>query len=249
MTDLKKLKLKLDEQVKKYETPEFILSDPISIPHRFSKQEDIEIAALFSATIAWGSRPSIIKSADKLMQLMENSPYDFIMSASEKQLDSLQAFYHRTFNGTDTVAFAKALRALYKKTNIEKIFEKQTEDEPLIERMDRFRNIMIQNMPERTKKHVANIKKGSAAKKLNLFLRWLVRPSTGGVDLGIWKTVSPAELFLPLDLHTARISRRLGILTRKQNDLKAVQEVTTVLRQLCPEDPVKYDFALFTVDV
>ena len=234
ISDFKKLKNLLDKNAARYETPDFIPADPISIPHRFSKKEDIEIAGFFVSIFAWGNRTAILKSADKLMTLMQNEPYAFLMNADSIQLKQLKTFYHRTLNGEDTFAIAKAVRHCYMQGSFEKLFAPQHEGEEL-----------IRGMPERTVKHIGNMENGSAAKRLNMFLRWMVRPSTAGVDFGLWQTVSPAELYLPLDVHCARRGRELGLLIRKQNDRKAVEEITARLREFCPNDPVKYDFALF----
>ena len=245
--DLKQL---LEEKVKLYETPSFISSDPISIPHRFFKKEDIEIAGFFAAIIAWGNRTSILKSADKLMAMMNNSPYSFLMNASASELESLQSFYYRTLNGTDTVAIAKAVKRIYSSEGgFENLFAAETKGESLIKRMGRFRKTLVKDMPNRTLKHIADMEGGSAAKRINMFLRWMVRSSKNGVDFGLWKTVKSSELYLPLDVHCARTGRNLGLLTRKQNDRKAVEEITANLRLFCPEDPVKYDFALFAAEV
>ena len=234
------LKALLDETAARYETPAFIADDPISIPHRFTKLQDIEIAALFASTIAWGNRTAILKSCEHLLEICENAPYDFIVNSSKRDFSKIRNFYHRTFNGEDAFAFASALRRLYCEEHLQP---------SLVERQANFRAEFCKNLPPRSKKHLGDMQGGSAAKKLNLFLRWMVRSNRCGVDFGLWKTISPAELFLPLDVHSARISRELGLLTRKSNDAKAVFEVTDVLKTFCPEDPAKYDFALFAVDV
>lgn len=246
-----KLKAKLERDALLYETPEFIPKDPISLPHRFTRLQDIEIVALFVSTIAWGNRKAILKSGELLLSIFSNAPYDFIVNSSEKDFAEIRRFYHRTFNGDDAFAFASAFRRIYKKEKIEsleKLFAKK-DDESLVDRLDNFRTEFCKDMEQASKKHLGDMKKGSAAKRLNLFLRWLVRPSTRGVDFGLWKSISPSELFLPLDVHSARVSRSLGLLTRKSNDAKAVFEVTEALKKFCPEDPTKYDFALFAVDV
>ncbi len=240
------LKNKLDKLVEIYETPAFIPGDPISIPHRFSAKEDIEISGFFVSIFAWGNRTAILKSADKLMSLMKNSPYQFLMNATPAELNSLRQFYHRTLNGEDSLAIAKAIKRIYKSEDgFENLFVKKNAGEPLIERMSRFRNSLIKNMEQRSKKHIADMAACSAAKRINMFLRWMVRSNKAGVDFGLWKAVSSDELFLPLDVHSARKSREFGLLTRKQNDRKSVEEVTARLREFCPKDPAKYDFALF----
>lgn len=246
ITDFKKLKNLLDKNAARYETPAFIPADPISIPHRFSKKEDIEIAGFFVSIFAWGNRTAILKSANMLMNLMHNAPYAFLMNADSTQLKQLETFYHRTLNGEDTLAIAKAVRNCYMQNGgFEQLFAPQHEREALITRMSRFRSELIRGMPARTTRHIGNMENGSAAKRLNMFLRWMVRSSAAGVDFGLWKTVLPEELYLPLDVHCARRSRELGLLMRKQNDRKAVEEITARLREFCPNDPVKYDFALF----
>lgn len=254
--NLKELKIKLDRLVLKYEMPDFIKDDPISIPHSFSRLQDIEISALFASTIAWGNRTSILKSGELLLSIFEGNPYEFIVKSSDKDFANIKRFYHRTFNGDDALAFAKALRRIYRDenhTSLEELFIAEDvsmfEENNLVEKMDAFRTHFCADFLPHSKKHIGNIKGGSAAKKLNMFLRWMVRPNTRGVDFGLWKTISPSELFLPLDVHSARVSRALGILTRKANDSKAVFEVTNVLKMLCPQDPIKYDFALFAADV
>lgn len=246
------LKAKLDEAAQKYETPAFIPNDPISVPHRFTALQDIEITALFASTIAWGNRTAILKSCDKLLEIFEHAPYAFIVDSSDRDFANIRKFYHRTFNGDDAFAFASALRRLYrdeKRRSLETLFTAQSADETLIDAISHFRSEFCKDMPPHAKKHLGDIRGGSAAKRINLFLRWMVRSNQHGVDFGLWRTISPAELFLPLDVHSARVSRTLGILTRKSNDAKAVFEVTDVLKKFCPEDPVKYDFALFAVDV
>lgn len=245
--DFNALKKLMDKNVLLRETPAFIAEDPISIPHRFSEKEDIEIAGFFAAVIAWGNRKAILKSAEFLLELLHNKPYDFTMNASAAEIKTLSAFYHRTFNGEDCAALLKALRSIYRGGGMEKLFAPASQDEPLIIRMSRFRQALIKDMPVRTKKHIADMENGSAAKRLNMFLRWMVRPCERGVDFGIWKTVKPCELYLPLDVHSGRIARSLGLTNRKQNDRKTVEEVTAKLRLFCPEDPAKYDFALFAV--
>ena len=244
-SDVKKLKRLLDERAAAYERPEFIAKDPISIPHRFSKKEDREIAGFFASLIAWGNRTAILKSADTLMTLMHNEPYSFLTKASASDFDALKTFYYRTLNGEDTLALARAVRRIYTAGGFEPLFAAETVGEPLIVRLGRFRKALIKDMPRRTVKHIADMEGGSAAKRLNMFLRWMVRSAKNGVDFGLWKTVSPAELYLPLDVHAARQGRALGLLTCKQNGRKAVEEITANLRLLCPEDPIKYDFALF----
>lgn len=243
------LKKLLDEVQKKYEVPSFIEKDPISIPHKFNKKEDIETSAFLTSIISWGNRKAILKSATFLLELLENEPYNFIMNASSEECEKLKTFYYRTLNGEDMFFLAKALKHVYKEGGFEVFFRRSYADEPLIERIGRFYSFFKQFLPERTKKHVASIDGGSAGKRSNMFLRWMVRSNERGVDFGLWNCILPAELFLPLDVHVANIARSLNFTKRRQNDRKTVEEITNVLRQFCPEDPVKYDFALFSLDL
>ena len=249
-SQFKDLKKTLDKLVVKYEKPAFIPADPISIPHRFSKKEDIEIAGFFVSIFAWGNRTAILKSADKLMDILHNQPHAFLTQSTPAQLKIINTFYHRTLNGEDSLAIAKAIRRIYLSgSNFEELFKAKNQDEPLISRMSRFRKEFIKNMDPHNTKHIADMEGGSAAKRLNMFLRWMVRSKDKGVDFGLWKSVKPSELYLPLDVHCARRGRALGLLTRKQNDRKAVEEITERLKEFCPEDPAKYDFALFAPEV
>lgn len=246
------LKSFLDEQVEKYNVPGFITDDPISIPHQFDLKEDIEIAGLLTATIAWGNRKSIIKNADKLMKLMGYFPFEFIMNAEEKDLASFGKFVHRTFNGTDTIFFLKALQCIYQNHGgLESVFtEGYDKTENLYGAIMNFRKVFFETEHElRTQKHVANLAHKSSGKRLCMFLRWMVRNDKCGVDFGLWNKIPTSALMLPLDVHTGNISRRLALLKRKQNDWQAVEEITSALRQFDGNDPVKYDFALFGLGV
>lgn len=240
----------LDEKVILYNNPNFIESDPIQIPHRFSIKEDIEIAGFLSATIAWGNRKMIIKNADKMMDLMGNSPYDFVMSHSQDQLDRFENFVHRTFNATDFKTFMSGLHHIYSNHDgLEALFV-NVEHKSLQKNISDFKRKFFEiEHQQRTQKHISDPLSNSAAKRINMFLRWMVRNDTAGVDFGIWKTVSPAYLSCPLDVHSGNVARKLGLLTRKQNDGKAVLELDTNLRKLDPKDPTKYDFALFGLGV
>lgn len=244
---LKELKSFLDEQVDKYNRPEFIDSDPISIPHRFSKKEDIEIAAFFAAAFAWGQRKTIIAKTNDLMSKMDEAPYDFILNHDKNDLKRLKGFVHRTFNETDLFYFVKALKQIYLiHGGMEVLFSAETQE--AMDRISSFRQVFLQfDAPARTQKHISNPEKGASAKRLNMFLRWMVRQDHRGVDFGIWKNIPTSNLSIPLDVHTGNVARELGILTRSQNDRKAVEELDVVLRQLDPLDPVKYDFALFGI--
>lgn len=250
--DKRQLKKQLNAAVKKYERPEFIEHDPISIPKKFTALRDIEITALFMSVIAWGNRTAILKSGDLLLRLFENAPSDFILNAGKKDFFRIKNFYHRTFTGNDAFEFASALRRIYCSehyNSLEALFAPAYPDEPLVDRMEHFREEFTRGFSAHAARQVANMKAGSAAKKLNLFLRWMVRSDKNGVDFGLWKSISPCQLYLPLDVHSARVSRSLGLLHRKSNDAKAVFEVTNALKEFCPEDPVKYDFALFASDI
>jgi uncharacterized protein (TIGR02757 family) len=248
--NLKAIKELLDRKAQQYSTRAFIERDPVSIPHLFSKKEDIEIAGFFAATIAWGNRRSIIANATRLMQWMDHSPHAFILNHSASDLKPFRKFAHRTFNGTDCLYFVRALRRIYTcHGGLERTFTPAAHaDNSLKGRIIHFREIFFElRHPARTEKHISNPAKKSSAKRLCMFLRWMVRKDQ--VDFGIWKSIKPAELYLPLDVHTGRVSRKLGILKRKQNDWQAVEEVTGMLMRFNPADPVRYDFALFGMGV
>nr|WP_252723897.1 TIGR02757 family protein [Winogradskyella psychrotolerans] len=245
------LKNFLDEKVNLYNNPKFIESDPIQIPHQFSKKEDIEIAAFLAATIAWGNRKSIIKNANRMMELLDHSPFEFIMQHQASDLEKLSSFVHRTFNGNDFMQFVESLQHLYKNHNgLEAVFFKYAEKDSLQKSIHEFKKVFFE-IPhlERTQKHVSDPLKNSAAKRINMFLRWMIRNDNNGVDFGIWKSLSPAQLSCPLDVHSGNVARKLGLLNRKQNDGKALAELDKALRKLDPTDPVKYDFALFGLGV
>lgn len=250
MTSLE-LKDFLDSKVTQYNKIDFIESDPISIPHKFSLKEDIEISGFLAATIAWGNRKSIIKNAEKMMDLLGGSPFDFIMNHAEGDLEPLDSFVHRTFNGLDFSTFVKALNHIY--TNhggLEQLFLPRTNSDSLQPQIANFKKVFFEiEHLSRTQKHVSDPLKGSAAKRINMFLRWMIRQDTAGVDFGIWKNASPSLLSCPLDVHSGNVARKLGLLTRKQNDARAVKELDNSLRNLDPKDPVKYDFALFGLGV
>lgn len=240
----------LDEKVLQYNTINFIAPDPISIPHRYSLKQDIEIAGFLAATIAWGNRKIITQNGHRMMDLLGNSPYDFVMSHNEDQLQRLEGFVHRTFNSDDFKYFIKALKNIYTyKGGLETIFiENQTETsiQPAIHVLH---NIFFEiEHQTRTQKHVADPSKGSVAKRINMCLRWFVRKDNAGVDLGIWD-ISPSKLSCPLDVHSGNVARKLGLINRKQNDIKALTELDNSLRLLDPNDPVKYDFALFGLGI
>jgi uncharacterized protein (TIGR02757 family) len=245
------LKSFLDEKVALYNNPSFIESDPIQIPHLFSQKEDIEIAGFLSATISWGNRKMIIKNSHKMMDLMGNSPYDFVMSHSENDLERLETFVHRTFNGQDFASFIRSLQHLYKNHDgMESVFAKHQESNSMQKSISEFKKTFFE-IPhqKRTQKHVSDPMNGSAAKRLHMMLRWFCRQDNKGVDLGIWKSISPSLLSCPLDVHSGNVARKLGLLSRNQNDAKALSQLDLKLRELDSNDPVKYDFALFGLGV
>jgi uncharacterized protein (TIGR02757 family) len=241
------LKEFLDEMVSRYNRPEFIESDPISIPHQFTQKEDIEIAGFLTSTIAWGNRKMIIKNATRMMAMVDHSPFEFIMNSTYEEFDTMGKFVHRTFNAVDLCYFLKALQHIYKnKGGLENIFIEHQTNDSLQPAIHSFHQIFFELPHEkRTERHVSDPFKGSAAKKINMFLRWMIRQDSRGVDFGIWKSVSPSILSCPLDVHSGNMARKLGLLTRKQNDSKAVAELDSHLREFDPSDPVKYDYALF----
>ena len=246
---LKEVKELLDEKYFQFNNTSFIETDPISIPHQFSKKEDIEIASFLVATIAWGQRTSIINNGNKLMRLMNDEPHDFILNFSKKDALRFEGFVHRTFNVTDCVFFLNSLKHIYiKQGGLETAFStnfsgKETDVKNAI---TNFRTLFLSTTHQsRSEKHISNPSAKSSAKRLCMFLRWMVRKDKHGVDFGIWKGIKPSQLCLPLDLHTGNVSRKLGLLNRTQNDWQAVEEITSVLRQFDENDPIKYDFSLF----
>ena len=245
------LKEFLDEKWERYERPDFIPNDPIQIPHRFSKKQDIEIAGFLTASIAWGNRKSIITNATKMMSLMDEAPHDFIANHQEKDLERFDGYVHRTFNQEDLKTFVRALGGLYKQhQSLEAFFVENAQTGDLQQAITVFKQVFFKGMPNnRAQKHVADPARGSAAKRINMWLRWLVRPADRGVDFGIWKEIPTAWLSCPLDVHTGRVARELGLLKRKQNDAKALLELDSSLRRFDPVDPIKYDFALFGLGV
>ena len=247
----RELKLFLDEKVEQYNHPVFIESDPIQIPHTYSLKEDIEIAAFLTSSIAWGNRKMIINNAKKMMNFLGNSPYDFVVNHKSYHLDDIDYFVHRTFNTIDFKHFISALQHLYKNYNgLEAVFVKHATNNSTQPAISAFKQLFFE-LPhaERTKKHVSDPLNGSAAKRLNMFLRWMVRKDSKGVDFGIWNGLSPAQLSCPLDVHSGNVARKLGLLHRKQNDAKALAELDNSLRKMDANDPVKYDFALFGLGV
>jgi uncharacterized protein (TIGR02757 family) len=242
----------LEEKASFYNNPEFIETDPISIPHLFSKKEDVEIAGFLAATLAWGQRITIINKSRELIIRMDNAPYDFVLNSSEKEIGSLSSFVHRTFQGDDCMSFIQALQNIYRHHGgLEATFNNGYKVNCSIkESISLFREVFFSfEHLHRTRKHVPDPQKGSAAKRINMFLRWMVRSDKKGVDFGIWKSFKTSDLLCPLDLHSGKVARRLGLLERKNDDWQAVEELTANLRTFDPVDPVKYDFALFGTGV
>jgi len=250
---LNKTELKdfLDSKVEQYNNPKFIETDPIQIPHQFTLKEDIEIAGFLTATISWGNRKSIITNSKHMMELLELSPYDFVINHQETDLEKLLPFVHRTFNGEDFIQFIISLKHIYKTHNgLESIFSKYAKKDSLQFSIHEFKKHFFEvlHLP-RTQKHISDPLKNSAAKRINMYLRWMIRNDKTGVDFGIWKSLSPSLLSCPLDVHSGNVARKLGLLNRKQNDAKALNELDISLRQFDVHDPVKYDFALFGLGV
>lgn len=244
----------LNRKAAEYNQPSFIKDDPVSIPHMFSQQADIEIAGFFAAVFAWGNRTIIIKKSRELMQAMDLSPHQFILHHTDNDLKKLLSFKHRTFNTTDLLYFIEFLQFHYSKhPSLESAFTLGMipNDDTTENALTGFHHYFfsLEHVPARTRKHIATPEKNSTCKRLNMFLRWMVRPDDGGVDFGIWKNISPAQLICPIDLHVARVAKRFNLLSRKQIDWQAAIELTTHLRKLDPNDPVKYDFALFGLGV
>ena len=248
--NFEELKDYLDFKAGQYNNQNFIESDPIQIPHNYQLKEDIEISGFLAATIAWGNRKMIINNATKMMQIMGNNPYDFVMNASSSQIDEISGFVHRTFNTEDFQYFIKALQNIYKNHGgLENAFSRDNNFN-LQMRISNFKQLFFElEHPLRSTKHLSDPLKGSASKRINMYLRWMVRNDHTGVDFGIWNTIKPSELSCPLDVHSGNVARSLGILKRKQNDAKALLELDEQLRLFDSEDPVKYDFALFGLGV
>lgn len=249
--NFQELKSFLDEKADQFNHPDFIGNDPIQIPHRCTLKQDIEISGFLAATIAWGNRKSIINSANRMMDFMGNSPYDFILNHSENDLKSLEGKpLHRTFNGDDFAQFIRNLKRIYSESeSLEDLFLLQDGEQNFYHALYRFRTKFLGDVNHRSQKHVSSTYGNSAAKRLVMYLRWMTRKDRRGVDLGIWENIEQKYLSVPLDIHTANISRKLGLITRKQNDWKTVEELDLVLRKMDPQDPAKYDFALFGLGV
>lgn len=252
------LKKYLDAKALEYNNADFTHTDPIQIPHRFSRKEDIEIAGFLSATIAWGQRKSIIKNGLKLMDIMENTPYEFITETNFSESSfgqnpvsrEIDQFVHRTFNGSDLHFFLRSLQNIYKNhEGLETVFTKGYQlENSVFSALKYFRIIFLEELHQsRATKHLSDVTANSSAKRLNMFLRWMVRKDENEVDFGLWTRIPAAALMLPLDVHTGDVARALGLLNRKQNDWKSVEEITAVLRSYDPNDPIKYDYALFGI--
>lgn len=249
--DLITVKPLLDEAYDRFARPQFIQDDPIQVPRSFAQRPDAEVIGFLTATIAWGQRKTIIANAWKLVRLMDEAPHDFVMNASPAELKRMGDFVHRTFNGIDLQHFLRGIRHLYREHGgIEEAFLMDGRVGDMGDAIARFKSRFFEPKHQpRTRKHVADPSKGSNAKRINMYLRWMVRPNDRGVDLGLWKRITPADLMVPLDVHTGRVGRELGLLKRTQDDWKSVVELTEQLRKLDPMDPVKYDIALFALGV
>ncbi|MFI5196120.1 MAG: TIGR02757 family protein [Chitinophagales bacterium] len=249
MEDIQRLKKLLNARVALYNRPSFIEKDPVCIPHSFHKKQDVEISGLFAAVLAWGNRTTIINNSRKLVELMDNKPHDFILHHKETDLKSFVHFAHRTFNATDLLYFISFLQYHYRQYNsLEDAFVpgKSYNEETVEQALIHFHNYFFSiEHPERTRKHIATPERNSACKRLNMYLRWMVRKDTKGVDFGIWKKIKPYQLICPLDVHVARVAERLGLLGNIKSNWANALHLTRQLRELNPDDPVVYDYALF----
>lgn len=242
------IKALLDRKVDEYNRSSFIESDPISIPHQFSDPLDQEIAGFFAAIFSWGNRTTIIRKSQELMQLMGNAPIDFVRNASQTDLRSLSAFKHRTFNATDLLYILDFMKRHYAKhSSLQMFFQGRDVKDGLSAMHSAF--FEAEYAPQRTRKHIGTPERGSACKRLNMYLRWMVRKDEGGVDLGIWQQPEISQLMVPLDVHVHRIALKLGLMKRKIADWRACEELTATLRTFDPSDPVKYDYALFMLGI
>ncbi len=243
----------LREKSLQYNRPEFVGADPIQIPRSFSRKEDIEIAGFLAAVIAWGQRVTIINNAERLMDFMGREPHRFVTDFAESDLKPFGKFVHRTFNGDDAVTFMYALRRIYEEEGglenlVARCFREDRRTPGLGWHLFKAAFFKVPHLP-RTRKHLPDPVKGSAAKRMNMYMRWMVRRDNAGVDFGIWDSPDPSDLYIPLDVHTSRTARKLGLLKRKQNDWKAVLELTEALKRIEPGDPVSLDFGLFGLGV
>ena len=254
MPNKQQLKTLLDNKVKAFNRPDFILNDPISVPHQFDKLQDIEIMGFWTAMLAWGQRKTIINKSLELAALMDNAPHDFVLHFEEKDLKHFEHFKHRTFQLTDTLYFLHFFQHYYRQhTSLEDAFARflNSKDETVEQALTGFHHLFfsLPDSPQRTRKHIATPERKSSCKRLNMFLRWMVRKDNNGVDFGLWKKIKTNQLLCPLDVHVDRVARRLGLIQRKQTDWKTVLELTENLRKFDPKDPVKYDYALFGMGV
>ncbi len=251
MLNFEELKNFLNEKAEVYNNSEFIQNDPIQIPHRFSLKQDIEIAGFLAATISWGNRKAIIRSAEKILDIMGNSPFDFVMNYSENDLKSIEnTSIHRTFNGEDLIYFTRQFNRIYRENkSLEDLFVIKDSEINFYHAIERFRAVFLQTEKHRSHKHVSSPYKNSSSKRIIMFLRWMIRNDNRGVDFGIWESIDCKYLSIPLDIHTGNISRKLGLITRTQNDWKTVLELDEVIRKFDENDPAKYDFALFGLGV
>lgn len=246
------LKAFLDEKTEQFNRPAFIENDPVSIPHKFAKKQDVEIAGFFAAVLAWGQRGTIIRKCTELMLWMENDPHQFILHHRAKDLKRFESFRHRTFNGTDALYFIAALRSIYVEfDSMENAFAVGPSDSTVESGLINFHQLFfaLPEHPTRTKKHLPTPERKSTCKRINMYLRWMVRDDNKGVDFGLWKNISPAQLVCPCDVHVDRVARRLKLIRRKQTDWQTALELTENLRRFDPSDPVKYDFALFGLGI
>jgi len=249
---IEELKEFLDEKVERYNRIDFIEHDPIQIPHRFGKKQDIEIAGFFAATLAWGQRKTIINKCTELLALMDNAPHDFLLRHTENDLKRFLKFKHRTFNATDTLYYIEFLSWFYKKySSLENAFKFPKHDPTIEQGLINFHHLFfsLPHSPQRTRKHLPTPERKSTCKRINMFLRWMVRKDDKGVDFGLWKEIQPSQLVCPCDVHVERVARKLKLIKRKQTDWVTALELTLNLRRLDPHDPVKYDFALFGMGV
>ncbi len=251
--DIAAIKALLDDRVEKFNQPDFIPNDPVSIPHRFTKKQDIEISGFFASILAWGQRKTIINNCLKLMNLMDNAPHDFILHHQEQDLQRLLGFKHRTFNDTDLLYLVHFFNWYYSQhESLETAFTGvHNEIKNQKDRLMYFHDLVfsLEDAPHRTKKHIATPARKSACKRINMYLRWMVRNDDKGVDFGIWNSMKPADLVCPCDVHVERVARKLGLITRKGMDWQTAEELTDHLRTFDPTDPVKYDYALFGLGV
>ncbi len=250
----KKLQQFLEAKAEEYNRPQFVVADPVSVPHRFSKKQDIEISAFFAAIFAWGNRTTIINKTNELMQLMDNSPYEFCIDHNDNDLKRLLHFKHRTFNTTDLLYFVSFFKMHYRgNDSLEAAFSKwmKNDDRNTENALNGFYQYFfsLEDVPNRTLKHIASPAKNSTCKRISMFLRWMVRDDNNGVDFGIWKNMSPSQLIIPLDVHVARVARQFNLIQRKQTDWLTAVELTEEMKSIDPKDPCKFDFALFALGV